>query len=145
MGRPLFEGFCHEDFMGKGPEAAEPGSDGADWPSIPRSRCRPTTRAASTSCSLPRRAFCRVIRWHHVTVCTTADFTLSVDALLHFTFPEDAVFEVRYMSACFHITDGCAMMYSALVLCATVHSGLGYVGNCKLYDLYFPPACLFLR
>merc|ERR1711879_307717 len=82
----------------------------------------------------------------NVNVCTTDDFTKSVDALVYFIDPEDEVMKIAYPTLLFdrNITDGRAMMCSVLTLTIGNNQGMGDVEYGKIYDIYFPPTYLRL-
>merc|ERR1719463_198816 len=82
----------------------------------------------------------------NVNVCTTDDFTKSVDALVYFIDPEDEVMKIAYPNLLFdrNITDGRAMMCSVLTLTIGNNQGMGDVEYGKIYDIYFPPTYLRL-
>ena len=65
----------------------------------------------------------------NVNVCTTDDFTKTVDALVYFIYPEDEVMKIAYPVALFdrNITDGRAMMCSVLTLTIGNNQGMGDV------------------
>ena len=73
-----------------------------------------------------------------VNVCTTGDFTKSVNAL------EKEEMKIAYptMLVDRHITDGRAMMCSFLTLTIGNNQGMGDVDYRKIYDFYFPPVYL---
>jgi len=81
----------------------------------------------------------------NVNVCTTDDFTKTVDALVYYIDPENEEMKIAYPTALFdrNITDGRAMMCSVLTLSIGNNQGMGDVDYGKIYDIYFPPA--FLR
>merc|ERR1712151_995674 len=82
----------------------------------------------------------------NVNVCTTDDFTKSVDALVYYIDPENEEMKIAYPTALFDrdITDGRAMMCSVLTLSIGNNQGMGDVEYGKIYDFYFPPAYLRL-
>merc|ERR1712004_787627 len=82
----------------------------------------------------------------NVNVCTTDDFTKSVDALVYFIDPEDEVMKIAYPNLLFdrNIIDGRGMMCSFLTLAIGNNQGMGDVEYGKIYDFYFPPAYLRL-
>merc|ERR1711953_1619024 len=82
----------------------------------------------------------------NVNVCTTDDFTKTVDALVYFIDPEDEVMKIAYPVALFdrNITDGRAMMCSVLTLRIGHNQGMGDVEYGKICDIYFPPKYLAL-
>merc|ERR1711963_1306981 len=63
----------------------------------------------------------------NVNVCTTDDFTKSVDALVYYIDPEDEVMKIAYPVLLFdrNITDGRAMMCSVLPLTIGNNQGMG--------------------
>jgi len=79
-------------------------------------------------------------------VCTTDDFTKSVDALVYYIDPENEEMKIAYPTLLFdrNITDGRAMMCSILTLTIGNNQGMGDVEYGKIYDMYFPPAYLRL-
>eukprot|EP00445_Apocalathium_hangoei_P036994 CAMPEP_0203959432 /NCGR_PEP_ID=MMETSP0359-20131031/90480_1 /ASSEMBLY_ACC=CAM_ASM_000338 /TAXON_ID=268821 /ORGANISM="Scrippsiella Hangoei, Strain SHTV-5" /LENGTH=280 /DNA_ID=CAMNT_0050893499 /DNA_START=47 /DNA_END=885 /DNA_ORIENTATION=+ len=81
----------------------------------------------------------------NVNVCTTDDFTKSVDALVYYIDPEEEEMKIAYPTLLFdrNITDGRAMMCSFLTLAIGNNQGMGDVEYGKIYDFYFPPS--FLR
>merc|ERR1712078_709374 len=81
----------------------------------------------------------------NVNVCTTDDFTKSVDALVYYIDPEEEEMKIAYPNALFdrNITDGRVMMCSVLTLTIGNNQGMGDVEYGKIYDIYFPPK--FLR
>jgi len=81
----------------------------------------------------------------NVNVCTTDDFTKSVDALVYYIDPENEEMKIAYPTLLFdrNIIDGRAMMCSFLTLTIGNNQGMGDVEYGKIYDFYFPPA--FLR
>merc|ERR1712151_960392 len=81
----------------------------------------------------------------NVNVCTTDDFTKSVDALVYFIDPEEEEMKIAYPTLLFdrNIIDGRAMMCSFLTLTIGNNQGMGDVEYGKIYDFYFPPN--FLR
>jgi len=82
----------------------------------------------------------------NVNVCTTDDFTKSVDALVYYIDPEEEEMKIAYPTMLFdrNITDGRAMMCSILTLTIGNNQGMGDVEYGKIYDIYFPPAYLRL-
>ena len=81
----------------------------------------------------------------NVNVCTTDDFTKSVDALVYYIDPDNEEMKIAYPNLLFdrNITDGRAMMCSFLTLAIGNNQGMGDVEYGKIYDFYLPPA--FLR
>merc|ERR1712113_1032526 len=81
----------------------------------------------------------------NVNVCTTDDFTKSVDALVYYIDPEEEEMKLAYPCLLFdrNITDGRAMMCSFLTLTTGNNQGMGDVEYGKIYDFYLPPN--FLR
>jgi ribulose 1,5-bisphosphate carboxylase large subunit-like protein len=63
----------------------------------------------------------------NVNVCTTDDFTKSVDALVYYIDPENEEMKIAYPTMLFdrNITDGRAMMCSVLTLSIGNNQGLG--------------------
>ena len=82
----------------------------------------------------------------NVNVCTTDDFTKSVDALVYYIDPENEEMKIAYPTMLFDrsITDGRAMMCSVLTLSIGNNQGMGDVEYGKIYDIYFPPPYLRL-
>merc|ERR1712224_321837 len=82
----------------------------------------------------------------NVNVCTTDDFTKSVDALVYYIDPEAEEMKIAYPNLLFdrNITDGRAMMCSVLTLTIGNNQGMGDVEYGKIYDIYFPPKYLRL-
>merc|ERR1719386_41631 len=82
----------------------------------------------------------------NVNVCTTDDFTKTVDALVYYIDPECEEMKIAYPNALFDrtITDGRAMMCSVLTLTIGNNQGMGDVEYGKIYDIYFPPSMLRL-
>ncbi|CAE8624804.1 unnamed protein product, partial [Polarella glacialis] len=82
----------------------------------------------------------------NVNVCTTDDFTKSVDALVFYIDPDNEEMKIAYPTLLFdrNITDGRAMMCSVLTLSIGNNQGMGDVEYGKIYDIYFPPAYLRL-
>ncbi|CAK0900640.1 unnamed protein product [Prorocentrum cordatum] len=82
----------------------------------------------------------------NVNVCTTDDFTKTVDALVYYIDPENEEMKIAYPTALFdrNITDGRAMMCSVLTLSIGNNQGMGDVDYGKIYDIYFPPQYLRL-
>merc|ERR1711977_589944 len=78
----------------------------------------------------------------NVNVCTTDDFTKSVDALVYYIDPENEEMKIAYPTMLFdlNITDGRAMLCSFLTLTIGNNQGMGDVEYGKIYDFYFPPA-----
>jgi len=82
----------------------------------------------------------------NVNVCTTDDFTKSVDALVYYIDPDEEEMKIAYPCMLFdrNITDGRAMMCSILTLTIGNNQGMGDVEYGKIYDIYFPPPYLRL-
>merc|ERR1711956_56441 len=82
----------------------------------------------------------------NVNVCTTDDFTKSVDALVYYIDPDEEEMKIAYPTMLFdrNITDGRAMMCSILTLTIGNNQGMGDVEYGKIYDIYFPPQYLRL-
>merc|ERR1712029_66613 len=82
----------------------------------------------------------------NVNVCTTDDFTKSVDALVYYIDPDEEEMKIAYPTMLFdrNITDGRAMMCSILTLTIGNNQGMGDVEYGKIYDIYFPPPYLRL-
>ncbi|CAJ1346017.1 unnamed protein product, partial [Effrenium voratum] len=81
----------------------------------------------------------------NVNVCTTDDFTKSVDALVYYIDPDNEEMKIAYPNLLFdrNIIDGRGMMCSFLTLAIGNNQGMGDVEYGKIYDFYLPPA--FLR
>merc|ERR1712139_342684 len=77
----------------------------------------------------------------NVNVCTTDDFTKSVDALVYYIDPDNEEMKTAYPTMLFdlNITDGRAMLCSFLTLTIGNNQGMGDVEYGKIYDFYFPP------
>ncbi|CAK0822735.1 unnamed protein product [Prorocentrum cordatum] len=71
----------------------------------------------------------------NVNVCTTDDFTKTVDALVYYIDPENEEMKIAYPTALFdrNITDGRAMMCSVLTLSIGNNQGMGDVDYGKIY------------
>merc|ERR1719298_135442 len=82
----------------------------------------------------------------NVNVCTTDDFTKSVDALVYYIDPDNEEMKIAYPNMLFdrNIIDGRAMMCSVLTLAIGNNQGMGDVEYSKIYDIYFPPKYLRL-
>merc|ERR1712139_195423 len=82
----------------------------------------------------------------NVNVCTTDDFTKSVDALVYYIDPENEEMKIAYPVMLFdrNIIDGRAMMCSFLTLAIGNNQGMGDVEYAKIYDFYLPPSYLRL-
>merc|ERR1712190_702548 len=82
----------------------------------------------------------------NVNVCTTDDFTKTVDALVYYIDPDEEEMKIAYPTMLFdrNITDGRAMMCSILTLTIGNNQGMGDVEYGKIYDIYFPPEYLRL-
>merc|ERR1712032_648986 len=82
----------------------------------------------------------------NVNVCTTDDFTKSVDALVYYIDPENEEMKIAYPNLLFdrNITDGRGMMCSFLTLAIGNNQGMGDVEYGKIYDFYFPHSYLRL-
>eukprot|EP00434_Breviolum_minutum_P045988 symbB.v1.2.041361.t1/scaffold8099.1/size15294/4 len=80
----------------------------------------------------------------NVNVCTTDDFTKSVDALVYYIDPDNEEMKIAYPTLLFdrNITDGRGMMCSFLTLAIGNNQGMGDVEYGKIYDFYLPPAFL---
>ena len=74
----------------------------------------------------------------NVNVCTTDDFTKSVDALVYYIDPDEEEMKIAYPTMLFdrNITDGRAMMCSILTLTIGNNQGMGDVEYGKIYDIY---------
>ena len=81
----------------------------------------------------------------NVTVSTTDDFTLGVDALVYEIDEKKEVMKIAYPVELFdrNITDGRAMISSFLTLTIGNNQGMGDVEYAKMHDFYVPPK--FLR
>merc|ERR1719333_1100650 len=81
----------------------------------------------------------------NVSVCTTDDFTKSVDALVYYIDPDCEEMKIAYPTMLFdhNIIDGRGMMCSFLTLTIGNNQGMGDVEYGKIYDFYFPSP--FLR
>jgi ribulose-bisphosphate carboxylase large chain len=81
----------------------------------------------------------------NVEVCTTDEFTRSVDAIVYAADEPTGLMKIAYPIDLFdrNITDGRAMLCSFLTLCVGNNQGMGDVEYAKLHDFYVPPA--FLR
>jgi len=77
----------------------------------------------------------------NVSVSTTDDFTMSVDAMVYEIDPEKEIMKIAYPVALFdiNITDGSAMIASFLTLTIGNNQGMGDVEYAKMHDFYFPP------
>ena len=77
----------------------------------------------------------------NVSVSTTDDFTMSVDAMVYEIDPAKEIMKIAYPVALFdiNITDGCAMIASFLTLTIGNNQGMGDVEYAKMHDFYFPP------
>ena len=82
----------------------------------------------------------------NVNVCTTDDFTKSVDALVYYIDPENEEMKIAYPNLLFdrNIIDGRGMMCSVLTLTIGNNQGMGDVEYGKIYDIYCHPGCLSL-
>ena len=85
----------------------------------------------------------------NVEVCTTDDFTKSVDALVYHVSQRpdgDWLMKIAYPNELFdrNITDGRAMMVSFLTLTIGNNQGMGDVEYAKMHDFWVPPAMLQL-
>jgi ribulose-bisphosphate carboxylase large chain len=82
----------------------------------------------------------------NVDVCTTDDFTRSVDALVYAIDPDRELMKIAYPVALFdrNILDGRAMIVSFLTLAVGNNQGMSDVEYAKLHDFYVPPAFLQL-
>jgi len=77
----------------------------------------------------------------NVSVSTTDDFTMSVDAMVYEIDPAKEIMKIAYPVALFdiNITDGSAMIASFLTLTIGNNQGMGDVEYAKMHDFYFPP------
>lgn len=85
----------------------------------------------------------------NVEVCTTDDFTRSVDALVYHVSQRpdgDWLMKIAYPNELFdrNITDGRAMLVSFLTLTIGNNQGMGDVECAKMHDFWIPPALLQL-
>ncbi|MBS1190385.1 MAG: cbbM [Rhodocyclaceae bacterium] len=85
----------------------------------------------------------------NVEVCTTDDFTRSVDALVYHVsqLPDgDHLMKIAYPNELFdrNITDGRAMLVSFLTLTIGNNQGMSDVEYAKMHDFWVPPALLRL-
>lgn len=85
----------------------------------------------------------------NVEVCTTDDFTRSVDALVYQVSPladGDWLMKIAYPIELFdrNIIDGRAMLVSFLTLTIGNNQGMGDVEYAKMHDFWMPPALLRL-
>jgi len=82
----------------------------------------------------------------NVEVCTTDDYTRSVDALVYFADEKTELVKIAYPIDLFdrNILDGKAMVASFLTLCIGNNQGMGDVEYGKMHDFYFPPEYLKL-
>ena len=82
----------------------------------------------------------------NVSVVTTDDFTLSVDALVYEVDETRELVKIAFPVDLFdrNITDGRAMLASFLTLAVGNNQGMGDVEYAKLHDFYVPPAYLRL-
>jgi len=80
----------------------------------------------------------------NVSVCTTDDFTKSVDALVYEIDAEKELTKIAYPVDLFdfNMIDGRAMMVSFLTLAIGNNQGMGDVEYAKMHDFYFPPKYL---
>ncbi len=80
----------------------------------------------------------------NVTVCTTDDFTKSVDALVYEIDVQKELTKIAYPVDLFdfNLIDGRAMLASFLTLAIGNNQGMGDVEYAKIHDFYFPPAYL---
>lgn len=82
----------------------------------------------------------------NVEVCTTDDYTRSVDALVYEAREQNELVKIAYPVDLFdrNITDGRAMIVSFLTLAIGNNQGMGDVEYAKMYDFYVPPKYLQL-
>jgi ribulose-bisphosphate carboxylase large chain len=82
----------------------------------------------------------------NVEVCTTDDYTRSVDALVYEAREQNELIKIAYPVDLFdrNITDGRAMIVSFLTLAIGNNQGMGDVEYAKMYDFYVPPKYLQL-
>jgi len=76
----------------------------------------------------------------NVEVCTTDDYTRSVDALVYEAHEKNELVKIAYPVDLFdrNITDGRAMIVSFLTLAIGNNQGMGDVEYAKMYDFYVP-------
>ena len=76
----------------------------------------------------------------NVTVCTTDDYTLSVDALVYEADEKNELIKLAYPMALIdrNITDQKAMVVSFLTLAIGNNQGMGDVEYAKMEDFYVP-------
>jgi ribulose-bisphosphate carboxylase large chain len=82
----------------------------------------------------------------NVEVCTTDDFTRTVDALVYEIDEKNELMKLAYPVDLFdrNIIDGRAMMASFLTLTLGNNQGMGDIDYAKMHDFYIPPAYLQL-
>lgn len=82
----------------------------------------------------------------NVSVSTTDDHTLSVDAIVYEVDPQKEEMKIAYPLRLFdrNIRDGRAMIVSFLTLAIGNNQGMGDIAYAKMYDFYVPPAYLTL-
>jgi len=82
----------------------------------------------------------------NVEVCTTDDFTRSVDAIVYEADEANELMKIAYPIELFdrNIIDGRAMLVSFLTFCIGNNQGMGDVEYSKMHDFYVPPDYLRL-
>jgi ribulose-bisphosphate carboxylase large chain len=82
----------------------------------------------------------------NVTVSTTDNFTLGVDAIVYEIDEATELMKIAYPTALFdrNIIDGRAMLASFLTLAIGNNQGMGDVEHAKMHDFWLPPAYLRL-
>ena len=82
----------------------------------------------------------------NVSVSTTDEFTMGVDALVYEIDEEKELMKIAYPTALFdrNIIDGRAMLASFLTLTIGNNQGMGDVEYAKMHDFWFPPEYLRL-
>ncbi|TXH70881.1 MAG: ribulose-bisphosphate carboxylase [Thiothrix sp.] len=82
----------------------------------------------------------------NVEVCTTDDFTKSVDALVYYIDEANEDMRIAYPLDLFdrNITDGRLMVVSFLTLCIGNNQGMGDIEHAKMIDFYIPDRAIQL-
>ena len=82
----------------------------------------------------------------NVEVCTTDDFTRSMDALVYEADEKKELMKIAYPTGLFdrNIIDGRAMIANFLTLAIGNNQGMADVDYAKMHDFFFPPAYLRL-
>jgi ribulose-bisphosphate carboxylase large chain len=82
----------------------------------------------------------------NVEICTTDDFTRSVDAVVYEADEASGLLKIAYPIELFdrNITDGRAMLVSFLTLTVGNNQGMGDVEYAKMHDFFIPPRFLML-